>query len=307
MQNFILIGIFLSAGALAKHKGWLTSNTSIRLNQFVIFICLPSIILLKIPQLSIDEKLLLPTLVPWGGLVFISLIVLLMAKALNWSREITGCLLMITCFGNTSFFGFPMVRAFWGEEGLPYAVIYDVLGSFLSLALVGNIFIAIYSGGEQFSWLSALKRLITFPPFIAIVVAFGFGEIKYFDWIVTGLTLIGDLLIPSTMFLVGMHLSLKIDKKLLRPLQYALGLKLLLLPLIALLSLELLVSIDVKNSLIYNVTLFEAAMPPMVTASVMAIHARLAPQLAAACVGIGLFLSCITLPLWYLFLSGTNF
>ncbi|TQV72986.1 AEC family transporter [Aliikangiella marina] len=303
MENFVLIAIFLASGAFAKYKGWVRDSASLRLNQFVIFICLPAIILLKIPQLTLDTNLLLPVIVPWGVLLIASLLIISVATLFNWSREVTGCLLMVTCFGNTSFFGFPMVSAFWGEEGLPYAVIYDVLGSFLSLALVGNIFLAIYSGGERFSWIAAVKRLLTFPPFIAILIAFAIGDLEYPQTLKNGLSLIGQLLIPSTMFLVGMHLSLKIEARYIKPLQIALALKLILLPLSALLLLSGLLSTDLKDSLIFQVTIFEAAMPPMVTASVMAIHARLAPQLAAACVGIGLFTSCATLPLWYWLLS----
>lgn len=305
MENFILIAFFLASGALAKRRSWVSDSTSLKLNQFVIFICLPSIILLKIPQLAIDEKVLLPVLVPWSILLIGASLIIVLAKAFHWTREVTGCLLLVVCFGNTSFFGFPMVRAFWGEAGLPYAVVYDILGSFLSLALVGNMFIALYSGGEKFSGIAAVKRLVTFPPFIAIIIAFGMRDVIYPRVIEQTFEMIGALLIPSTMFLVGMHLSFKIEHQFVKPLQAALVMKLILLPVIAWLVLELVLLNEIKRELIYQVTIFEAAMPPMVTASVMAIHARLAPQLAAACVGIGLFLSCLTLPLWYLVLSFT--
>ena len=296
MINFILIAIFLSLGALFKSRRWLPDSASLRLNQFVIFVCLPAIVLIKIPQLQIESQLLLPSLLPWIMVLVSVAIVLIVAKLNSWSRSVTGCLMMICCFGNTSFFGFPMVRAFFGENGLPYAVVYDVLGSFLSLAIVGNLILAIYSG-EQFSWIASLKRVITFPPFLAIIVALAVKNMVYPSWLENSFLAIGYLLVPTTMFLVGMHLSLKVPREILKPLQFGLLSKLVLLPLIAYSAVTM--SLGNQLDLIQQVSLFESAMPPMVTASVMAIHANLEPKLAASAVGIGLFISCVTLPLWF--------
>jgi hypothetical protein len=70
-------------------------------------------------------------------------------------------------------------------------------------------------------------------------------------------------------------------------------LKLILLPLLVMLwpgRLEL-------PALAAAVVVLEAAMPPMVTAAVLAIHAGLVPKLVSAGVGYGLLLSCVTLPL----------
>jgi len=303
MINFILIALFLSLGALAKSRNWLPLGTSEKLNQFVIFICLPAIVLVKIPQLAIDSQLLLPTLLPWAMVATACITVVIASKFFNWSRSITGCLLMVCCFGNTSFFGFPMVRAFWGEAGLPYAVVYDVLGSFLSLAVVGNLILAIYSGGQAFSFSATIKRVVTFPPFIAILLALAIKGWTYPSWLEQSLIFVGHMLVPSTMFLVGMHLSFRVAQRIIKPLQLVLVVKLVALPLIAFSSVQFIFSVSVDETLIRQVSIFEAAMPPMVTASVMAIHAKLEPELAAASVGIGLFVSCLTLPVWFFVLS----
>jgi predicted permease len=44
----------------------------------------------------------------------------------------------------------------------------------------------------------------------------------------------------------------------------------------------------------------ETAMPPMITASALAISHRLAPGLAAALAGYGVVLALVTVPLWRL-------
>ncbi len=48
-----------------------------------------------------------------------------------------------------------------------------------------------------------------------------------------------------------------------------------------------------------QVSIFEAGMPPMVSAGVLAILANLSPALTAALVGIGIVLSFATLPILY--------
>ena len=64
----------------------------------------------------------------------------------------------------------------------------------------------------------------------------------------------------------------------------------------------LLFSFGFDNTLI-QVTVFEAAMPPMITAGAVAIMAGLAPRLSAAMVGYGILLAFITLPLTYEFMQ----
>lgn len=302
MINFVIIAVFIITGALLKRFGVLPESASRWITQFVIFACLPSVVLLNVPKMSLQPALALPVLTPWFGVVLFGLMILFLGQFLSWQKSMVGCVLMVTCFGNTSFFGFPMVEAFWGKSGLPYAIVFDLMGSFLSLAILGNIILAVYSGDEKFSWLKTFKKLVTFPPFIAIVFALVFSDWQMPSFLTGFLQLISSLLVPSTMMLVGMHMSLKVSRSLQLPLALVLLLKLLVFPLVIWLFIKS-INLDVTSNLLINqVSVFEAAMPPMVTASVLAMHAELEPKLAASAVGIGLIVSCLTLPLWYLLL-----
>lgn len=53
-----------------------------------------------------------------------------------------------------------------------------------------------------------------------------------------------------------------------------------------------------------QVTLFEAAMAPMISAGIIAVDHRLNPPLVALMVGIGIPLSFVTLPVWWWLLRG---
>ncbi len=76
--------------------------------------------------------------------------------------------------GNTSFLGIPMITAFFGTEMVPYGLLYDQFGSFLALSTYGTIIINIYSGKDPKKPLVLLKKIVTFPPFIALSIAIFF-------------------------------------------------------------------------------------------------------------------------------------
>ena len=58
-----------------------------------------------------------------------------------------------------------------GERSLPLAAIYDQLGSFLLLGTVAPIALARVSAGERPRLAAVARRVLSFPPLIALVVA----------------------------------------------------------------------------------------------------------------------------------------
>jgi malate permease and related proteins len=296
-MNFVLIVSFVLIGWGAKRKCWLTASNIKLVNFYVIWVCLPAIALLKLPELSFDWSLLFPALMSWLLMPFLAAIILLLAKIYSWPKNLTGCMLLVVCFGNTSFVGFPIIQAYFGVDAIAYALIYDQIGSFLGLAIVGNLIIAVYAkkDGETKpnSLGSIIIKVVSFPPFVALVIAILSGGSYLTDIIKDGLSIIALTLVPATMLLVGAHFNLRIEPTYRLPLAYGLVLKMLLAPSLAFVVLKL----TGQSLLSAQVTLMEAAMPPMVTASILAINARLAPQLAAVAVGYGMLLALVVMPL----------
>lgn len=308
-MNFLIIIIFVSLGWAAKYYHLTREKHTSLINRYIVFVCLPAIILLKIPQLNIDHSVIFPVIMAWLLVPLLAISVLVLARIYGWSREIVGCLLLVGCFGNTSFVGFPIIQAFYGEQALGYAVIYDQVGSFLSLAIIGNFILAKYSiepdghsnisnkrQGNVDPIATFLIKVFSFPPFIALIIAFMIGDYHFPQIIQNSFWLISLTLVPATMFLVGNYFQLKIPTELTRPLGWAIAIKMLFAPAFALLLLLLFE----QHGLYSQVTFMESAMPPMVTASILAIHAKLAPKLAAAAVGYGLVFAVFAMPLVYL-------
>ncbi|RZJ58712.1 MAG: AEC family transporter, partial [Flavobacterium sp.] len=102
--------------------------------------------------------------------------------------------------------------------------------------------------------------------------------------------------------LVAVGLQLKIDFKSKHWNFLALGLffKLMLMPAFFLFIYKILLD---GEGLVIDVSIMEAAMAPMITASILASSHGLKPRLAGMMIGIGIPLSFITLAFWYWILT----
>ncbi len=296
MENFVIITTFLLIGMTLRHIPEFPNATGSILNLFVIYISLPALVLLKIPELIFSEALLLPALMPWGALLLSFTVILIFSKALKWNRSTTGCLLLLIPLGNTAFLGIPMVKTFFGEQGIPYALIYDQIGSSIALVTYGSLILAIYGSKESKVSITAIvKKIIKFPPFIALILAFSLKAFAYPSIAIDILKILSSTLVPLVMIAVGFQLTLQLDRRFFLPLSIGLFVKLILTPLTALLFCK---STGINGSAA-NISIFQAGMPPMVSAGALAITANLSPALAAALVGLGIILSFATLPLLY--------
>jgi predicted permease len=296
LENFLITITFLLIGMALKRLPDFPDETGNILNLFVIYISLPALVLLKIPELVFSKNLLVPAFMPWGMLLFSFVLIQILSRLLKWERATTGCLLLLIPLGNTSFLGIPMVKAFFGENAIPYALLYDQLGSFLALATYGSLILALYGTGKSRPTIeSVVKKVISFPPFIALVLAFILKAFPYPPVAVSLLKILASTLVPLVMIAVGFQLTLRLSREVTSQLCIGLSIKLIAAPLAAL----LLCKIAGLEGEAVQVSIFEAGMPPMVSAGALAILANLSPPLTAALVGIGIILSFATLPMLY--------
>jgi predicted permease len=299
MENFIITITYLVIGMILRRIPRFHEETGNVLSLFVIYVSLPALVLLKVPELTISRELLVPALMPWVMLLLSSVLILFLSRLLKWERQITGCLLLMVPLGNTSFLGIPMVKAFFGDHAIPYALLYDQLGSFLALATYGSLILAIYGREETKPTVRDVGiKIITFPPFIFLILAFLLKGVSYPDVVTSILKVLSSTLVPLVMVAVGFQLTLRLSKESTSPLCIGLCIKLLAAPLCALLLCKL---AGLEGEAV-QVAIFEAGMPPMVSAGALAILASLAPSLTAALVGLGIFLSFATLPVIFQFL-----
>ncbi|RXJ86518.1 AEC family transporter [Arcobacter sp. CECT 8985] len=292
MENFALIIVAILIGyALQKFKIF-SQETPIILNQYIIYISLPAIILLQIPKLNISFDIIIPAAIAWLVIIFSAIIVLIFAKYLKWSKEITGSLLLVAVLTNSSIAGIPIISMYIGEKSIPYIVIYDQLGTFIALATYGTLITAIYADSTKRTTPRIIvQKVLTFPPFMSLLIAFCFLGIDYPPIISSILRDFSSTLIPVALVAVGLQLKLKLPKSDLKPLSIALLIKLILAPIIAYL---IAVIFGWDTTLASDVSIFEAGMSPMITAGAIAAMVGLAPRLSTAIVGYGIIISFLT-------------
>ncbi len=295
MSSYILILILIAVGWLLARFRVLPQETPDVLNKVVITLCLPALIVIHLPGLEPSWSLLPLVLIPWLLLALTVVIVLPLARWLNLSREATAALLVLIPLGNTSFLGFPLVEALLGPEALPLAVVYDQFGSFLIVCTHVLFVVGWYGAGSNPDALSMLRRVVSFPPFLALVFALVLGNAWFPGWLDEITRRFADMLLPLVTLAIGMSLKLRLVSSDRVPLLIGLTGKLLVLPAAAM-ALAWLLGAD---SDVARVAVLESAMPPMITAAALLTGAGLAVRLAPALVAWGVLLSALTVPFWF--------
>ena len=291
---FALILAMLALGLAFQRLRVFPDNAAEVLNRVVLYVCLPASVLVYAPRLEMGREVLAVAAVPWLLLAATVALVSLATRALKLRSDEHAVLLLCVALGNTSFLGYPLVRALLGEAALPDAVIYDQFGAFLILSTFGLYVLARYGGDAKPTAALIARRIATFPPFLALVFGLTLMPEAPPAWIGGGLQRLADALLPLVVLAIGLSLQLKLPRDELKPLAVGLALKLAVMPLIALGLAPLLGLTAVQH----DTVVLESAMPPMITAAALAISHRLAPGLAAAMVGYGILLSLLTLPAW---------
>ena len=293
---FIIIGVFL-LGFVARKFIHQPASLVKWLNRFIIYLAMPSLILLKVPQLDVSADMAVPAGVAWAWLLLTCVCVISISRWLAWPKSIEGAMLLLVALGNTSFLGYPMVLAFFDDAVLAYAIIFDQVGGFLILCTFGLITVALYSPSttthsKRIGVSDIVKRVISFPPFIALIAAFLLpidGVINFADG---ALQLFGSLLMPAALFVLGIQFQPRLLPEHKLPIGVAVCLKMMVAPLFALAVVTSLGS----GSDVRIATVFEAAMPSQITPGLMAIHAGIAPRFVATLLGYSTVFAFISLP-----------
>ena len=291
---FALILAMLALGMAMGRTTLLPDNASEVLNLVVLYVCLPAAVLLYVPRLHLEWSLLGMALTPWILMGATWLLVALTARAWKFGREQYAVLLLCVGLGNTSFLGYPMVRALLGESAVQYAVVYDQFGTFVMLSTLGLYICARYSGDAPPGPREMARRIGRFPPAWALLLGLTVMPADPPHWIGAGLQRLADAMLPLVMLAVGLSIRLRLPREELGPLATGLALKLVVMPAIAL-PLSLLFGMP---PLMLRANVLESAMPTMVSAAALAMAHGLAPRLCAGLVGYGIVVCLATLPAW---------
>lgn len=301
MENILLIFICLLLGVFLQRVKDLPANSHKTLNQFVIYVSLPALALYYIPKIEINSSLLYPLGIAWIGFAFSFLFFSIIGNYFGWSKKLIGFLIIVAGLGNTSFVGFPIIQALYGERGLETAIIVDQPGSFVVMATLGIITAALFSKGKpDFKLIS--QKILFFPPFVAFAIAclMNLFQQDFFTELQLVFQKLGATVSPIALVSVGLQLKIERQSKHWNFLALGLFFKLMVTPALFLILYKIILQGD---SLAIDVSIMEAAMAPMITGAILASNYGLKPKLSTMMVGIGIPLSFLTLAFWYWILT----
>lgn len=265
------------------------------INTWVLYLALPAVSFKYLPKVQWSLEMLFPILSTVLIAVGSSILVLFYSRIKNYSRRSRSTMELASGYSNTSFIGFPLIAAFYGEQYLSIAIICDQT-MFLMLSTMGII--TALKGGSKSGKISSifiLKRLFTFPPFLGCISALILSQFFNLDFAEPLFDKLAATVAPLALFSVGLQLKFNGWRKLIPQISTSMLYKLILAPLCVLV---LALVFDIKED-IAKISIFEAAMPTVITSSIIAEQFRLNTKLINLIIGISILVGFVTTGIWF--------
>lgn len=312
VYSVLSIMIMLSIGWVLAYKGWIDDKITTIFAKILITVALPSLLLSEVTGSFDRDKLISSGTGLFIGCVTIILsygIGIIVAKVFKIEYKRRGIFQMMFAFSNTMFIGLPVNLALFGEESVPYVLLYYLANTtlFWTMGVYGVRKHSIVQNGKE-----VLKREVTLrdsvrkifsPPLISFFVSIFLImlEIKLPGFITDPLKYMGSLCTPMSMLFIGAVVysmgfrNIKFD----RDLGLLLAGRFIITPLIVVLILPLFSVPD----LLGKVFIIQSAMPVVTQSAVTTKVYGGDYRYASTAVTVSTIASLIFLPL-YMYLLG---
>ena len=286
VQNILPIFIVAGIGFLVVRYLGADVRTLSRVTLYVLTPCLIFNVLVT-SDVSADEFGRL-TLFALGTILGIGLIAWLVTRALRLDRVMTSAFIVVVMFSNGGNYGLPLTLFVFGQEALARAAIYFVV----SVVLTYTIGIFLASSGRR-SVGEALLSVLRIPNIYAaaaaiVVILTGVATPSF---LMRPIKLLGDAAIPVMILVLGMQLERSVKPAVLRLAGLAVGLRLVVSALLALLLAQVLG----LGGAARQAGVLQSAMPVAVITTILAVEFEVEPAFVTSVVFLSTILSPLTL------------
>ena len=302
ISQIIILAIVVLIGAFAARFKVITEASKDMLSKVIFNISLPLMLFTNFLRLDATPKLLANSFIVLSVSGFIILFLLFLGWISTRVFGIKGREAAVfkahSMFGNTIFLGFPLIYALYGEEGLLYATMFQLVSNII----MWTVGVVVLTYGNGASWKKSIRKVIN-PNTIAILTGLVFFllSIRLPVIIVTPLSELGSANTWLSMLYIGAMLYFSGTGDFFRTKSiYILSFnRLVFAPMILVFLFWLVAAIHLGNAdkLVSSVIILEASMPCMASIVIMAREFGADDRLAVGNVFVSTILSIITLPL----------
>lgn len=289
--EIILVPAFMiMVGLLLKHFEILEEQHSSLLSKIVLNVSLPALIFTNIAKCVIDSQIIFLPVISFGISFICMLIAYFYSRIRGYSKSKTWSIIILLAMMNTAFIGYPIVLGVFGNEGLTYAIFYDMAIAIL-FVIFGLILSVIFGGNKK----EVIHKGLTFVPLWAIIfgLIFNIFHIPLGYVLTNSLEYLGNSAIPLIMLSLGLTINFKDFKSYLSDTVFISFTRLIISPII----LYVILSSVGFRGLMLQVSVLQSAMPTAMNSLVLAITYDLDRELVSSVIFITTILCLVTLPL----------
>ena len=288
-KTLLVFYLLVGAGYLLKTLKVFKKEDVAAFVNYIIHFALPVAVLGVIHDFSFTPKDSVIFLTAWVSIGLSFLFVFKVLKTFVREEKKLKTLMLTCSFGNTAFVGYPVAYTLFGDKGLAYAIIYDVIGNFL---VVVTLAVFIITG--RLEWRTVYK----FPPLGALLLAFLTKPISL-AFLKPFIVSVKASITPTIVFSLGLRLEPKEAFKNIGWATLSVVWRQFVVPLFVFFFLLLLEGYFSLPPEELGVILLQSAMPPFVMSVILSEKYKLETDLALAAVNLGLLVLLVSLPLWF--------
>ncbi len=296
---FIFVPLFtiltlLMGGYVAKRIGVLKNKQSRAFLDFTIIFALPCLIFERAYHLSFDFSLIIYIIIGLCSCLFAGIVSVGLGRILKLTKATLVSMFLLSSFGNTLFIGIPIVQSLYkSPQFVSEVIFYDAIATALPMALFAPFIVGLASE-QKASLIANIKKMIAFPPFIALALGFALKPFALPEFIFEPIRLFGGAATPVALFAIGLGLGFNSIKTSYKGTIAVIFCKMLLAPFVFIAVLKVF-SLEITPSAI--VAIFESAMPTMTLAGAMIMKAKLDSNLAVSAIAFGVLFAFVSMPL----------
>ena len=212
IESIIPIIAIIVLGYILQNRGWFGENFGANLSRLIMNIALPASIFVSVMKYLTFDKLLTLSeglIYTFGAFVLTYILAYICVKLFNVRMGRRGTMINTFVNANTIFIGLPLNIALFGNEALPYFLIYYITNTISTWTLGIYLMTSDSKSGKnkassKFDW----KKLMP-PPLIGFLVSLVFliFKIPIPDFATSTLTYIGNIVTPLSLIYIGITLA----------------------------------------------------------------------------------------------------